>query len=113
MPLFHVDIDKTDRTYKERLANQTSLAMASAMASSISKGLTSSISRGLSPARSLRGGLVTGEREQLHLIMLVGLIASGKTMLAESVVRAFGGYECVSGDLVEQEAGWEEVWNKW
>lgn len=107
MPLFHVDIHKTDRSYKERLA------LASAMASNISKGLASSISRGLSPAASLIVSMERNREPQLHLIMLVGLVASGKTTLARSIVEAFGGYILVSGGWIEEEGKWEEEWDKW
>ena len=111
MPPFHIDIDKTDRSYKERLA------LGSAMASSISRGLVSSISRALSPASSMLRVAGVGERkereQQLHLIMLVGLSASGKTTLARSVVKAFGGYVLVSGSSVEEPDLWQEEWDKW
>lgn len=111
MPPFHIDIDKTDRSYKERLA------LASAMASNMSRGLASSISRALSPVGSMLGVAGAGERrgreQQLHLIMLVGLSASGKTTLARSVVKAFGGYVLVSGGSVEEPGLWQEEWDKW
>lgn len=107
MPPFHIDIDKTDRSYKERLA------LASAMASNMSRGLASSISRALSPAGSTFGAAERREREQqLHLIMLVGLSASGKTTLARSVVKAFGGYVLVSGSSMEEPDLWQEEWDK-
>ena len=96
MPPYYIDIDKTDRSYKERLAAS----------------MASSMCRGLSPAASADG--LPGERRlpQLHLIMLVGLVASGKTTLARAIVSAFGGYVLVSGENLEQEGGWEEEWDK-
>ncbi|KAF8466437.1 hypothetical protein BDZ91DRAFT_725420 [Kalaharituber pfeilii] len=84
LPPYYVDIDKTDRIYKERLA--------SAMVSNISRGEM--------------------KRPQLHLIMLVGLVASGKTTLAKSIVQAFSGYVLVTGGIVENEDLWEEEWDK-
>jgi len=111
MPPFHIDIGKTDRSYKERLA------LASAMASNMSRGLASSVSRALSPASSTLGVVEIAERreraQQPHLIMLVGLSASGKTTLARSVVKAFGGYVLVSGCSVEEPDLWQEEWDKW
>ena len=85
------------------------------MASNISRGLASSISRGLSPAVLLTASLPErrSKEQQLHLIMLVGLVASGKTTLARSIVKAFGGYVLVSGGWVENEGKWEEEWDKW
>ena len=103
----HIDIDKTDRSYKERLAM-------AAMVNNISRGLSSSVSGRYSPAGSLPGAdLDTRDKEpHLHLIMLVGLLASGKTTLARSIVKAFGGYALVSEEC-EEDSSWEEEWNKW
>lgn len=101
------DINKTDKSYKERLAME-------AMANNISRGLASSVSGRHSPAGSLPGAdLDRREKEShLHLIMLVGLLASGKTTLARSIVKAFGGYVLVSGEC-EEDDSWKGEWDKW
>lgn len=106
LPVYR-DIDKTDSSYKEHLAMAT-------MVNNISRGLKSSISGRYSPAESLPGAELDrrDKKPPLHLIMLVGLLASGKTTLARSIVKEFGGYALVSGEY-EEDDNWEEEWDKW
>ncbi|KAI5794353.1 hypothetical protein DFH27DRAFT_133388 [Peziza echinospora] len=97
MPPFYVDINQTDKSYKERLAST----------------MASNMSRGLSPAFSMSSAIEKREIN-LHLIMLVGLVASGKSTLAKAIVRAFGGYVLVSGEWVgsDEDSSWETEWDK-